>query len=88
MNPGWITAIVVVCVQVILFCGWLFKRIANDRIARAFVRDMATNHLPHIYQALRDIADANGIKLKEPPIVQFVELNGHGRKREEADAAD
>jgi hypothetical protein len=85
MNPGWVTALVVVCVQFVLFVRWLYRRARNDEIARAFVRDVATNHLPHIYQALRQIAEANGIELKEPPLVQFVDFNGRSRKRVEGD---
>ena len=42
---------------------------------------MAINHLPHLYHALRQIACHLGLELKEPPPVQFLELNGHDRKR-------
>jgi hypothetical protein len=52
----------------------------NDEITRAFVRDIATNHLPHIYNALQKIATRQGIDLDETPLVQFVDLN-HRRKR-------
>jgi hypothetical protein len=41
---------------------------------------MALNHLPHLYHGLRQIGDHLGIKLKEPPRVQFLELNGSERK--------
>lgn len=86
MSPGWITAIAVVCVQFVLVARWLYRRMRDDEINRAFVRDMATNHLPHVYQALRQLAEAQGIELKEPPLVRFVELNGHGRRVEVDDA--
>ena len=49
----------------------------NDEIARAFIRDIATNHLPHIYNALQKIAAGQGIELDETPLVRFVDLNGH-----------
>jgi hypothetical protein len=42
---------------------------------------MAINHLPHLYHALSQIAGHLGIQLKEPPHVQFLELNGPERKR-------
>lgn len=87
VNPGWITALVVVLVQFVLFLRWLYRRIRNDEIAHAFVRDVATNHLPHIYGALRQIAEANGIELKEPPLVQFIDLNGRRGKAVELDDA-
>ena len=53
----------------------------DDEIARAFIRDIATNHLPHIYSALQKIAAAQGITLEETPLVRFVELNGTRRSR-------
>ncbi len=46
----------------------------------AFVRDIATNHLPHIYTALHEIAKRQGIDLPETPMVRFVDLNGHRRR--------
>jgi len=48
----------------------------NEEITRAFVRDIATNHLPHIYNALQKIAMQQGIDLDDTPLVQFVDLNG------------
>ena len=68
-------------VQLFFFLRWLHRRTRDDEIRRAFVRDMAINHLPHLYHALRQIAGNLGIQLKEPPPVQFLELNGHDRKR-------
>jgi hypothetical protein len=49
----------------------------DDEIGRAFVRDVATNHLPHIYAALQKIAAKQGIELDETPLVRFLDLNGH-----------
>ncbi len=51
-----LTAFVPVAVQFVLFLRWLHRRMRNDEIVRAFVRDIATNHLPHIYSALHAIA--------------------------------
>jgi hypothetical protein len=48
---AWLTAVVPVAVQFIVFLRWLHRRMRNDEITRAFVRDIATNHLPHIYNA-------------------------------------
>ena len=67
--------------QFLLFLRWLHRRMRDDEIRRAFVRDMAINHLPHLYHALRQIAGHLGIELEEPPPVQFLELNGHEKKR-------
>lgn len=56
-----LTALVPVAVQFVLFLRWLHRRTRNDEIVRAFVRDIATNHLPHIYSALHAIARKQGI---------------------------
>ncbi len=76
-----LTAFVPVAVQFVLFLRWLHRRMRNDEITRAFVRDIATNHLPHIYSALRQIAEEKGIELEEPPLVRFIDLHGHGHRR-------
>ncbi len=77
---GWLTTLVPVAVQFVIFLRWLHRRMRNDEITRAFVRDIATNHLPHIYNALQKIAAQQGIELDETPLVQFIDLNrGHRR---------
>jgi hypothetical protein len=77
---AWLTALVPVLVQFIVFLRWLHRRMRNDEITRTFVRDIATNHLPHIYNALQKIAIQQGIELDETPLVQFVDLNHRGRR--------
>lgn len=74
-----LAAIVPIGVQFVLFLRWLHRRMRDDEIARAFVRDVATNHLPHIYAALQQIAARQGITLDETPLVRFVEINGRRR---------
>jgi hypothetical protein len=81
ITPGIFASIVPVCVQFVLFLRWLHRRMRNEEIVRAFVRDIATNHLPHIYNALQKIAAEQGIELDETPLVRFLELNGPRRKR-------
>jgi hypothetical protein len=76
MNPYWIVVGISSCVQFFFFLRWLHRRTRDDEIRRAFVRDMALNHLPHIYHALRQLAAFHGVELEEPPPVQFLELNG------------
>src|SRR5260370_41849361 len=48
---GALTALFAVGVQFVLFLRWLHPRVRNDEITRAFVRDIPTNPLPHIYNA-------------------------------------
>ncbi len=76
-----IAVLVPVLLQFVLFLRWLHRRMRNDEIMRAFVRDIATNHLPHIYNVLQKIAAQQGIELDETPLVRFVDLNGRHRNR-------
>jgi hypothetical protein len=75
-DSGWLALAIPVAVQFVIFLRWLHRRMRNDEITRAFVRDIATNHLPHIYNALQKIAAQQGITLDETPLVQFVDLSG------------
>jgi len=75
-----VSAVVSAVVQFVLFLRWLHRRMRDDEIVRAFVRDIAANHLPHIYTALHEIAKRQGIDLLETPMVRFVDLNGHRRR--------
>jgi hypothetical protein len=82
MPASWfaiLAAIVSGAVQFVVFLRWLHRRMRNDEIVGAFVRDIAANHLPHIYTALHEIAKRQGIELPETPMVRFVDLNGHRR---------
>jgi len=81
VTAGWLATLIPVAVQFVIFLRWLHRRMGNEEITRAFVRDIATNHLPHIYNALQKIAAEQGITLDETPLVQFVDLN-HRRRRE------
>jgi hypothetical protein len=77
---GLLAAIVPVVVQFVLFLRWLHRRMRADEIARAFVRDLAVSHLPHIYNALREIARRQGSEPQEAPPVRFSDLNGYRRQ--------
>jgi hypothetical protein len=77
---GLLTAIFAGGVQFVLFLRWLHRRMRDDEIVRTFVRDIATNHLPHIYSALREIALEKGIELEDPPLVRFVDLQSYRRR--------
>ncbi|MDP9339076.1 MAG: hypothetical protein M3P45_09430 [Acidobacteriota bacterium] len=77
---GLLGAMVPVLVQFVLFLRWLHRRMRADEIARAFVRDLAVTHLPHIYSGLREIARRQGIELQQAPPVRFSDLNGYRRQ--------
>ena len=80
MNPNWIIVGFSACVQAFFFLRWLHRRMRDDEIRRAFIRDMALNHLPHLYHALSQIVVHLGLEIKEPPHVQFLEFNSRDRK--------
>jgi hypothetical protein len=67
--------------QFLLFLRWLHRRVRDEEITRTFVNDIATNHLPHIYSALRQIAEEQGITLEDPPLVRFVDLSAPEKSR-------
>lgn len=78
MTSHWFSvaaAVISTLAQFLLFLRWLHRRVRDEEITRAFVADIATNHLPHIYSALRQIAEEQGIALEEPPLVRFVDLS-------------
>jgi hypothetical protein len=74
-----LTTILPVSVQFILFLRWLHRRMRNDEIVHACVRDIALNHLPHIYSSLQAIGAKQGITLHEFPVIHFVDLAGRKR---------
>jgi len=83
MFPNPLTTVVAVLslgAQFIVFLRWMHRRIRDDEMQRAFIRDLALRHLPAIYKALHTMAERQGIALEETPIVNYVDLrNGHRR---------
>jgi hypothetical protein len=74
-----LTTLLPVSVQFILFLRWLHRRMRTDEIVAACVRDIALNHLPHIYTSLTAISLKQGIALHELPMIHFVDLSGRRR---------
>lgn len=81
MNPYWLIVAFTLLTQLCLFLRWLHRRLRDTAIERAFLSDMANNHLPHIYHVLRLIAAHHRIEIDEPPPVRFLELNGRDSPR-------
>lgn len=52
MNPYWLIVAFTLLTQLCVFFRWLHRRLRDASIERAFIRDVALNHLPHIYHAL------------------------------------
>ena len=77
IDPYWWTVASASLVQFILFLRWLYRRIRNDEMTRAFVEDMATNHLPHIYGALQRICEQKGIEHTPLPPIRWVDWDSN-----------
>ena len=76
---NWLPVALTSLVQLALFLRWLYRRIRNDEITRAFVHDMATNHLPHIYERLEQLCAQQGIDRTAAPPIRWLDLNGKSR---------
>jgi hypothetical protein len=76
LNPHWWTLALSAIVQLVFFLRWLYRRIRNDELTRIFVQDMATNHLPHIYDLLEKLCDRQGIERSPLPPVRWIDLSG------------
>lgn len=75
LDPYWISLLFTGVVQFALFVRWLYRRVRNDEVNRAFVHDMATNHLPHIYDLLVKLCEKQGIEANSQPPIRWIELN-------------
>jgi hypothetical protein len=82
LNPYWWTFALAALVQFVLFLRWLYRRIRNEELTRAFVHDMATNHLPHIYERLEKLCEQQGIERTPLPPIRWVDLNGRDQPRD------
>jgi hypothetical protein len=76
LDPRWLPVIFSSAVQFTLFLRWLYRRIRDDEITQTFVHDMATNHLPHIYEVLLKICEKQGIDYSPPPRIRWIDLTG------------
>ena len=63
-------------VQFALFLRWLYRPIRNEEMTRAFVEDMATNHLPQVYRLLEQLCEEKEIGTTPSPSIRWIDLNG------------
>jgi hypothetical protein len=75
-DPYWWTVALSSLVQLMIFIRWIYRRIRNDEMMRAFVEDMAKIHLPHTYALLENICDAQGIDPPSRPQINWIDLAG------------
>ena len=71
MNPYWLIVAFTLLTQAVCFLPVAAPTLRDASIERAFIRDVALNHLPHIYHALRRIAAHQGVEIDDPPPVHF-----------------
>jgi hypothetical protein len=74
LDPHWSTFAIAAFVQFILFVRWIYRRVRNEQITRIFVEDMATSHLPHIYDLLARICDEKGIEPEAVPPIRWMDF--------------
>jgi len=67
--------------QFVLFVRWLYRQIRNEEVNLVFVEDMATNHLPHIYDLLEKLCDQQGIERTGLPPIRWIDLDRKPRRR-------
>jgi hypothetical protein len=78
-NPSTLAILAAAAVQFALFVRWIYRRIRNDELLGVFVADMATNHLPHIYELLLRLCEQQGIERPAMPSIRWIDLNGKSR---------
>jgi hypothetical protein len=66
--------------QFVYFMRWVYRRIRNEEVMRLFVEDMATSHLPHVYDLLDKLCEKQGISRGSAPQINWLDLSGHSRK--------
>ncbi|MGH9714052.1 MAG: hypothetical protein ACRD5M_12215 [Candidatus Acidiferrales bacterium] len=78
IDPYWWTLALSLLVQLTLFIRALYRRMRIDDINRAFIRDIATKHLPEIYDLLEKLCERQGIVPVPRPPIFWVDLGKSG----------
>ena len=79
VTPALITGAIALATQALFFFNWLYRSKRDGDVQRVFIRDIAQNHLPHLYHGMKQLAKAQGVELEEPPPVQFIQFNGKAK---------
>jgi hypothetical protein len=74
IDPYWWTFALASLVQLVIFVRWFYRRIRNDELNSAFIRDMATSHLPQIYELLEKLCEQQGIAQTQKTPIRWVDL--------------
>ena len=79
LDPYWWTFALASLVQFVMFVRWLYRRIRDDEINRTFIQDMATNHLPHIYELLHKLCEKQGVAFSPQAPILWMDMT-HRRR--------
>ena len=52
---------------------WAMRIVRRKAIEHVFIRDMANNHLPHIYTALELFGEKLNVPIAESPKIKFLD---------------
>lgn len=68
-----VAAALAIIAMAIAVVEWFLSARDESRANRRFVKDVGTNHLPHVYDRLGRIDNKLGMSYVQPPPVQFEE---------------
>ena len=71
----WILAGAAALTLLFVIIAFVYRNVRDNQINQAFVKSMATNHLPHIHTCLTTIAGHMNIEIPEPPPIDFIDLS-------------
>jgi hypothetical protein len=79
VDPYWWTFALASLVQFTMFVRWLYRRIRNDEINRIFIQDMATYHLPRIYELLDKLCEKQEIARSPQSPIRWMDMGTRRR---------
>jgi hypothetical protein len=79
VDPYWWTFALASLVQFTMFVRWLYRRIRNDEINRIFIQDMATYHLPRIYELLDKLCEKQEIAHSPQTPIRWMDMGTRRR---------
>jgi hypothetical protein len=82
MNPYWVVIAFTLLTQLFVFLRWLHRHVRDSEIERAFLRDLAVYHLPHIYHVVELIAAHMKIPIEPPPPLRSFDFYGNDDRRQ------
>ena len=72
MDGAWALAIITAVGLVAGAVIAVYKIVRDGQMARAFAKDIAINHLPHLYHTVSLIAKKLEIEVDDPPPIRYL----------------